>query len=317
MKIVMLQDINAQPAFIEQQRAKLAAQGHTLTIAYDESGVVSQNALADALREADAAIVANMDVPAAAVEQAQQLKFIDVAFTGVDRIPMDVCNKRGIVVSNAAGYATQSVVELVLENALSMLRHVDEEQQRVRSGQTANPQMGHTVSGKTVGIIGAGHIGRAVAHMFKALGCHVLAFNHSAVQCADIDEQVDLDELLRRSDIVTIHLPLTEQTMGLIDASKLALMKPTAVLINAARGPIVNTQDLAAALRTGTIAQAAVDVFDEEPPLSADNPLLHAPHTLLTPHIGYRTAEAMTIRAQIAFDNLQAWLAGQPQHVCH
>lgn len=319
MNIVMLQDIHAAQDFIDEQRAQLEAKGHTLTLAKymtSEHAVPTTVDIADALKDADAAIVADMVVPAQAVQQAKQLKFIDVAFTGVDHIPMDVCRERNITVSNAEGYATQSVTELVLEYALSMLRHVDEEQSRLRNGEAAGPVMGQTLQGKTIGIVGAGHIGRAVAHVFHALGCRVLAFNRSTVQCADIDEQCGLDDVLRQSDIVTIHLPLTDGTRGMIDAEKLRLMKPTALLINAARGPIVDTDALVDALKSGSIAQAAVDVFDQEPPLPADAPLLHCPHTLLTPHIGFRTQQAMDSRAHITFDNLWAWLGGHPTNVC-
>ena len=128
-------------------------------------------------------------------------------------------------------------------------------------------------------------------------------------------EQVSQDELLRRSDVVVLHCPLNESTRGMINYEKLSLMKPTALLVNVARGPVTNEDDLARALKEGIIAGAAVDVFTKEPPLPADTQMLHAPNTLLTPHIAFATKESMTLRAEIVFDNLRAWLDGGQKNV--
>ena len=132
----------------------------------------------------------------------------------------------------------------------------------------------------------------------------------------DPELDVSLDELLGRSDIVVLHCPLTDETRGMIDASKLALMKSSAVLINVARGPVVNSQDLADALNNGTIAAAGIDVFDGEPPLAVDNVLLKAKNALVTPHVAFATKESMTLRAEIVFDNLAAWMDGKQKNIC-
>ena len=124
-----------------------------------------------------------------------------------------------------------------------------------------------------------------------------------------------MDELLRRSDIVALHCPLNDSTRGMINSDKLALMKPSALLINVARGPVVVAKDLADALNTGVIAGAGIDVFDKEPPLDESEPLLHAKNCLLTPHVAFATKESMTLRAQIVFDNLQAWMDGNQKNV--
>ena len=190
--------------------------------------------------------------------------------------------------------------------------------------------MGCELAGRTVGIIGFGNIGRrtgALMHAFgnigrrtgalmHAFGCKVLAQSRTIhSDFPDYAEQVSQDELLRRSDVVVLHCPLNESTRGMINYEKLSLMKPTALLVNVARGPVTNEDDLARALKEGIIAGAAVDVFTKEPPLPSDTQMLHAPNTLLTPHIAFATKESMTLRAEIVFDNLRAWLDGGQKNV--
>ena len=174
--------------------------------------------------------------------------------------------------------------------------------------------MGFELSGKTFGVVGLGAIGRRTVKLAQAFGCKVLGYNRSQKDIAGV-EQVDLETLLKESDIVSLHVPLTEATKGLIGEAELALMKPTAILINTARGPVVDTAALAKALTDGTIAAAGIDVFNGEPPIAADNPLLKAPNTLLAPHIGFATKEALAKRAVIAFKNVAMYLQGKPQNV--
>ena len=262
-------------------------------------------------RDADVIMLANMPLAPSALAGAPELKFIDVAFTGVDHIPMEMARERGIAVSNASGYATRAVAELCMGFMVSLLRNVEQTGKRCREGGTKEGLIGNLLFGKTVGIVGAGAIGKQTAALCKAFGCRVLAFNRSRVTDPSIDEQVTLEELLERSDIVSLHCPLTAQTRGMIGGKELARMKKTAFLINTARGGVVDTPALAAALEQGKIAGAACDVFDMEPPLPADYPLLHTPHTIVTPHIAFASAESMEQRAQIVFDNLYAWLEGK------
>jgi D-3-phosphoglycerate dehydrogenase len=266
--------------------------------------------------DADAVIIANMPFPAHVIRRCEKLKFIDVAFTGVDHVGLEAARERGITVSNASGYSNEAVSELVLGMALSLLRNIPQVQQRCRAGLTKEGLVGGELRGKTVGVIGFGRIGRRPAELVRAFGCPVLAHSrHLKADAPDWVEQVSREELLRRSDIVVLHCPLNDSTRGMIDYAALRSMKPTALLINVARGPVVVEKDLARALAEGVIAGAAVDVFDVEPPLPPETPLLHAPHALLTPHVAFATAESMTLRAEIVFDNLRAWLAGEPKNV--
>ena len=286
MKIVLLEGLGVPEKVIEAQAKKLSDMGHTF-MAYEK------------------------DTAPSALAGAPELKFIDVAFTGVDHIPMEMARERGIAVSNASGYATRAVAELCMGFMVSLLRNVEQTGKRCREGGTKEGLIGNLLFGKTVGIVGAGAIGKQTAALCKAFGCRVLAFNRSRVTDPSIDEQVTLEELLERSDIVSLHCPLTAQTRSMIGGKELARMKKTAFLINTARGGVVDTPALAAALEQGKIAGAACDVFDMEPPLPADYPLLHTPHTIVTPHIAFASAESMEQRAQIVFDNLYAWLEGK------
>jgi len=272
--------------------------------------------LAREAADADALILANMPLPAAVIRRCGRLRFIDVAFTGVDHVGLEAARERGITVSNASGYSNEAVAELVLGMALSLLRNIPQVQRRCRDGLTRDGLVGGELRGKTVGILGYGRIGRRTGELVRAFGAAVLAHSrHIKADAPDYVEQVSREELLRRSDIVVLHCPLSDSTRGMIDAGALALMKPTALLINVARGPVVVEADLVRALEEGTIAGTAVDVFDAEPPLPPDTPLLRAPNTLLTPHVAFATRESMSLRARIVFDNLRAWLDGEPRNV--
>lgn len=312
MDIVLMEGLGVPEAVIEEHAKRLAAMGHKLTCCERNTDPAVQTAQ---IGNAEAVILANMPLSAEAVAAAPKLRFIDVAFTGVDHIPLDVARERSIAVSNASGYATQAVAELTIGFMIDLLRSADAAQARCREGATKAGLPANLLAGKTVGIVGAGVIGKRVAELAHAFGCHTLAHNRRPVNDPAIDESVTLDELLQRSDIVTLHCPLTAETKGLIGAEQLAAMKPTAYLVNTARGPVVDSHALAEALREGRIAGAACDVFDQEPPLPADCPLLHCPNILVTPHIGFYTAESMVERADIVFKNLYAWLDGKQENV--
>lgn len=267
-------------------------------------------------KEADVMILANMPMPGEVIEACDNLKFIDVAFTGVDHVGLEAAKAKKIAVSNASGYSNEAVAELSLGMVLSLLRNLREVEARCREGKTKDGLVGCEIKGKTVGIVGFGKIGRRSAELFHAFGAQILANSHNPIKdLPDYAKQVELNELLKESDIVVLHCPLTGETRGLIDAEKLAMMKKSAILINVARGPVVKTADLAEALKNGTIAAAGIDVFDLEPPLSLEEPLLNCPNTLVTPHVAFATKESMTLRAQIVFDNLQAWMDGNQKNV--
>ncbi len=213
--------------------------------------------------------------------------------------------------SNASGYSTEAVAELTLGMALSLARNLRAVEDRCRAGQTKDGLVGWELRGKTVGIIGLGKIGLRTAELFHAFGAEILA--HSRTVHADAPayiRQTSLEDVLRSSDIVALHCPLNDASRGMINAERLSMMKETALLINAARGPVVVEQDLLSALERGVIAGAALDVFEKEPPLDPSLPILRAPNTLLTPHVAFATKESMLLRAEIVFDNLENWLNG-------
>ena len=271
--------------------------------------------LAEEAKDADAVILANMPFPAEVIRKCGNLRFIDVAFTGVDHVGLDAAREMDIRVSNASGYSNEAVAELVIGMAISVLRKIPQTEDRVRSGGTKDGLIGTEIRGKTVGIVGYGKIGSRTGELFHAFGAKILAASRT-VHTGDPDyvAQVSLEELLRASDIVVLHCPLNEETRGLIGYEELSKMKPSAILINAARGPVTDEDALARALEEGLIAGAAVDVFTKEPPLPADTQMLRAPNTLLTPHIAFATKESMTLRAEIVFDNLRAWLDGEQKN---
>ena len=309
MKIVLLEGLGVSDQVIEKHVQRLKEMGHTF-VSYAKN--MDSKVQIERSRDADVIMLANMPLDVSVIEAIPSLKFIDVAFTGVDHIPMEEVKKRGIVVSNASGYATQAVAELCVSFMIQLLRNVGKTEQQCRKGGTKEGLVGKLLCGKTVGIVGMGVIGRKTAALCKAFGCSVISYNRSEITDSVIDEQVNLDELLQRADIVSLHCPLTPETKGMIGKAELTLMKRQAILINTARGGIVDSVALAEALQEGIIAGAACDVFETEPPLPEDHPLLHSPNTIVTPHIAFASVESMEQRAEIVFENLYSWLKGKP-----
>ena len=315
MNIALLEPLSVPDKTVAELSAPLVEAGHNF------KAFPTRTTDPDELREraqgADIVIIANTPFPAGVVEALPKLKLVDVAFTGVDLVDVAACRAQGVTVCNCAGYSDTAVAELVMGLTVDVLRRVSSGQRAVRDGGTSEGLMGTEIAGKTVGIVGTGHIGTRVARLFSAFGAKLLGYaRHPNPECMELGVSYrGLDALLAESDIVTVHLPLTEATRNFMDAEKIAAMKEGAVLINCARGPIVDARALADALASGHLAGAAVDVFDQEPPLGRDNPLLSAPHTVLTPHIGYFTREAMERRAKIAFANVAAFCEGNPQNV--
>ena len=312
MKIVLMEGLGVSDETVQNYAQKLKEQGHEFVIYPKTTDAQEQK---ERLLDADVAMLANTPLAKEAVNDAAKLQFIDVAFTGVDHLPMEEIKKRGITVSNASGYATQAVAEWCIANMINLLRNMEQTQERCKAGATKDGLIGNLLAGKTVGIIGAGAIGKKVAQLAKAFDCKVIAYSRSQVNCPYIDEQMDLDSLLKEADIVSLHCPLTDATKGMIDADKIALMKESALLINTARGAVVDSNALAKALNEGKIAGAAIDVFEKEPPLALDHPLLHSKNTIVTPHIGFASKESLLMRAEIVFNNIDAWLKGSPVNV--
>ena len=307
-KIVIMESLGISAEELAARKAPFEAQGHVFV---DYPKTTDPAKLIEEAKDADAMILANMPMPADVLRKCDKLKFIDVAFTGVDHVGLDAAKEKNIAVSNASGYSNEAVSELVIGTTLSLARNLRSVEDRCREGKDKTGLVGWEIKGKTVGIIGLGKIGTRTAELFHAFGATVLAqsrTHHDGI--AEYIEQVTQEELLRRSDIVVLHCPLNDSTRGMINAEKLAMMKPTALLVNVARGPVVVEKDLAAALENGVIAGAAIDVFDKEPPLDTVSPILHAPNCLVTPHVAFATQQSMSLRAEIVFDNLAKWMEG-------
>lgn len=311
MKIVLLEELGVSDNIMKKYATKLEEKGHTF-VAYKKSNDI--NTQIEEVKDADIIMIANMPLDIKVLQAAEKVKYINVAFTGVDHIPVEEAKKRGIAISNASGYATQAVAELCISFIIQLLRKINKNEESCRQGGTKEGLIGNLLYGKTVGIVGAGKIGKKVAMLCKAFGCKVIAYNRSEVKDDSIDEQVTLEELLKNSDIVSLHCPLTNETQGMIGKKELSMMKKSAILINTARGGVVNSKELAKALEEGTIAGAACDVFETEPPLPLEHPLLHSPNTIVTPHIAFSSVESMEQRAQIVFDNIFSWLDGKQKN---
>jgi glyoxylate reductase len=250
-------------------------------------------------------------VDAALLEAAPRLRAISNYAVGVDNIDLDAATGRGIPVGNTPGVLTDTTADLAVALMLGISRRLVEGDAYVRRGEWRTWEtgllLGHDLHGATAGIVGFGRIGRAVARRLEGFGCEALHTRRSG--------GVPLGELLERSDFVSIHSPLTPETRGLIGDEALARMKPTAYLVNTARGPIVDSHALARALSEGRIAGAALDVTDPEP-LPGDHPLLDAPNLLVLPHLGSATHATRERMAGMAVDNLLAGLAGERMPHC-
>ncbi len=314
MKIVVLEPLGIKEEEIRAIAKPITDKGHELIIHNEKTTEIEE--LKKRIQDMDVVVLANMPLKGEVIESNDKLKLISVAFTGVDQIDLEACKENHIVVSNSAGYSTPSVAELTYGLIISLLRNIVPLDEATRNGKTMAGFSQTDLSGKTLGVIGTGTIGSRVAEIGLAFGCNVIAYNRSENEGLKNKGVVylSLEELLKESDIVTIHLPLTKDTRGLIDAEKLKLMKKNALIINIARGPIIDNAALAEALKNGQLGGAGIDVFDMEPPLPSGYPLLNTPNTVLTPHIGFATKESMKRRAEITFENIIKWIEGNPQN---
>jgi D-3-phosphoglycerate dehydrogenase len=286
--------------------------GHRLSVS-DTRGM-ADGELVQEVKDADVLLLSNRPLSGAVIEACPSLKLICVAFTGLDHVDQEACRARGIIVRNAAGYAVHAVSELAIGLMIAVLRRIVSSDATVRAGRGNRELIGHELFGKTLGIVGCGAIGLQVAHLGNAFGCHVLGFERHVLRIEGVPiEQVELDELLSRTDIVSLHVPLTTETRGLIGRHQLGRMKPSAILINTARGPLVDQPALIEALDQGRLAGAGIDVFDIEPPLPAQHPIFQAQNTVLLPHIGFETVEAISAKADIALRHLEDFLRGGGQ----
>jgi glyoxylate reductase len=289
---------------------------------WPEPNAPPPQALAEGSREAEGLLCLLTDrVDAELLAACPRLRVISSYSAGVDHVDLAAATARGIPVGHTPGVLTETTAELALGLLLAAARRIVEADRFVREGRWTAPGgwdpsglLGRDLHGATLGVVGLGAIGRALAARGRALGMRVLGWSRSRRAVAGV-EAVALEELLARSDFVSVHLALTPETRGLLDARGLARMRRGAILVNTARGGIVDEAALAAALCEGRLAAAALDVFEREP-LPLSSPLLAAPNLILTPHIGSASVATRARMADLAVENLLAGLAGRPMLHC-
>ena len=273
-------------------------------------------------RAADAEIVLTNKVIVSKEVMAQlpKLKYIGVLATGYNVVDIQEAHERGIIVTNVPAYSTESVAQMVFAHLLTVTNRTEHYAIQNRRGRwTENPDFCYwdfphmELAGKTFGIVGLGNIGQRVAQIALAFGMKVKAVTSKTSLPAGI-EKASLEELLATSDVLSLHCPLTENTRHLINADTLRQMKPTAILINTGRGPLIDDQAVAEALADGRLAAFCADVLTEEPP-KADNPLLKQSNAFFTPHIAWASKEARIRLLQVATDNVRAFIGGKPVNV--
>ena len=290
----------------------------TLTV-YDRT---TPEQVIERAKDADAILTNKVVLGEKEFAQLPRLRYVGVQATGYNVVDVEAARRYGITVTNIPAYSTASVAQMVMAHLLNITQSVDYYAQQNRSGRWGNnPDFCYwdngliELAGKQMGVVGFGRTGSAVARLAQAFGMTVAAYTSKAQN--ELPEgvvKVSLDALFATSDVVSLHCPLTADTHHLVNAARLALMKPTAILINTARGPIVDEQALADALNSGALHAAGIDVLTEEPP-HLGSPLLSARHCFITPHIAWATLEARTRLLQICCENLRAFIAGEPQNV--
>lgn len=282
----------------------------------------TQRDAAAQIGDAQIALINKTVVDATLLDACPNLRLICVQATGYNVVDCEAAKARNVCVCNVPAYGTPAVAQFTFSLLLELCNQIGHHNTLVHKGEWSirgnfcfwdTPQM--ELSEKTIGIIGFGRIGRAVGKIARAFNMNVLAYNRS--KCSEgeaIGQYMELDELLRRSDVISLHCPLTEQTSGIINTETIALMKDGAILINTARGPLLDENAVADALQSGKLRGAALDVMTEEP-VPDDNPLLRAPNCIITPHMAWTPVEARQRIIDCTAKNIQAFLSGHPINV--
>ncbi|MED7787945.1 NAD(P)-dependent oxidoreductase [Francisella sp. 19X1-34] len=282
-----------------EQESKLSGifKGHSLTI-FDSRGYDDQKLL-ESLSLANIIILTNRVLSYDVISQLDHLEFISVAFSGTDHINAEAIQEKGIVVKNSAGYANSAVAELTIGFMVCLARDIVNNNNNMANGIATNT--GTELKGKKLGIVGYGNIGKKLESLADAFGMQTIKYNSKST----LD---DLESLFKQSDFISLNIPLNSDTRGMINKHYFNLMKPSAYLINCARGPIVNQHDLIEALDNKKLKSAAIDVFDIEPPLQSNHILLNRDDIIATPHIGFNTQEALVSKANMAIEHVINYL---------
>lgn len=315
MKIVILDGYSANPGDLSWDALKALGE---VTV-YDRT---SREDTVERAADADIVLTNKVVIDREVMEQLPRLKFIGVLATGYNIIDVACARERGVVVSNVPAYSTESVAQMVFSHLLTVTNRTEHYAQQNREGRWTrsadfcywdSPVM--ELAGKTMGIVGLGNIGRRVAEIALAFGMKVVALtSKSEALLPPGVRKVTLEELLGASDVVSLHCPLTGQTRHLINHDTIAMMRPTAILINTGRGPLVDDEALAEALNANRLKAYCADVMTQEPP-KADNPLLGLKNVFLTPHIAWASTEARIRLLDITIKNVRAFIEGKPQNV--
>jgi len=312
MRIVILDGFSVNPGDLSWDELNQLGD----VIVYDRT---SEDEVIDRCKGAEIILTNKVVLDATTLNMLPRLQYIGVLATGYNVVDLEVASRQNIVVTNIPAYSTESVAQMVFAHILNIVSRVEHYARENRKGRWTNSSdfcyLDHNLTelyGKRMGIIGLGNTGMATARIAKAFGLNVMAYTSK-----DEDElqngirKVTLEQLYSESDIISLHCPLTDSTYHMINKETLATMKPTAILINTGRGPLVDDSAVATALHKGIIAAYGADVITTEPP-KEDNPLLSAPYCYLTPHIAWATKEARTRLLNTCIRNIKAFLDGEP-----
>lgn len=326
MKIVILDGYTANPGDLSWERLKELGE---LTV-YDRT---MPDETVERIADAEMILTNKVVISREHITQLPHLRYIGVLATGYNVVDMKAAHERGIIVTNVPAYSTESVAQMVFAHLLTVTNRTEHYAILNRAGRwSANPDFCYwdtpltELAGKRLGIIGLGNIGQRVAAIAHAFGMLVSAYtSKSQDEIPSYVEKSSLQDIFSDSDVISLHCPLTPDTLHLINSQNLSRMKRHAILINTGRGPLVDDQAVAHALAEGRIAAYCADVLTEEPPkadrladgrLQSRNLLLREPNAYITPHIAWATRESRSRLIQVAIDNVEAFLKGQPQHVC-
>lgn len=315
MKIVILDGYSANPGDLSWKPLEEIGE---LTV-YDRT---KPEETIERAKDAEIVLTNKVLIKRPEIEQLPKLKYIGVLATGYNVVDVEAAHEHGIIVTNVPAYSTESVAQMVFSHLLTVTNHTEHYAIQNRAGKwTASPDFCYwdttltELAGKTFGIVGLGNIGQRVAAIANAFAMKVVAYTSKAAdKLPSYINKRTMEELLAESDVLSLHCPLTPDTKHLINRQTLGLMKPSAILINTGRGPLINDEDVAEALKNNRLRAFCADVLTEEPP-KADNPLLSCENAFITPHIAWASNEARIRLIDIAIGNVKAFTEGKPQNV--
>lgn len=313
MKIVILDGYTANPGDLSWKELETLGE----LVVYERT---SANETVTRAADADVVLTNKVLITKEVMAQLPRLKYVGVLATGYNVVDIEAAHHRGIIVTNVPAYSTESVAQMVFAHLLTVTNRVEYYAVQNRAERWTNSAdfsysdtLLTELAGKTFGIVGLGNIGKRVAQIAQAFGMNVIALTSKTTLPEGI-KKVELSELFAQSDVLSLHCPLTSDTHHMINADTLKLMKPTAILINTGRGPLIDDQAVADALKDKRLYAFCADVLTEEPP-KADNPLLGLPNAYTTPHIAWATVEARARLVKVAIDNVKAFANGKSQNV--